>query len=634
MLEQIFLKVMDMSFTAAIIIGIVLIVRIFLKRFPKYISYALWSVVLFRLLCPYSFESAYSLVPDVKPVSYQYEMATDTVSVPEESGGENFSGIASDLRKSDIQAVSGSGRTDTDAKLSWQTRCVTFGKYVWVLGVCVMLFYSIVSMIKIRQKVSVSVRVRDNIYITEGHISPFVMGVFRPRIYLPDCLSEKEQEYIIFHERCHIRRLDPVIRVLAFLALSIHWFNPLVWVAFIISGKDMEMSCDEAVIRKMGENIRADYAQSLLALATGHRVVRGIPLAFGEGDTKSRVQNLAKFRKTRRWVLFVIILAVAILILCLVSNPKNQNTKKTQSNQLATEEASEMDKADDTYKKLTISTVDLSYSLRKVAMCSTNEGWALSTEDEILFTDSGIENFSVARQLESVSSLNDGQADLCTVDRQSAYVAYISEDGRLLVDYTTDGRDNWKQTEVTSPGDAFDGSGSAYISFSDKDHGYLLYCSSPAAGQMTKRLFYTENAGESFSPADDLSRLSGYPQGISFAEGTCYIAVASHGENAYLYEKESGTDQWKKAEVMELPEGVRYMDGFVPAFDPQNKSEGMLVLKVVGDDVRFLLLTTQDAGANWSVQGEIPLESVSGCFDAGEQQFYVIDELGQLYKLF
>ena len=122
-----------------------------------------------------------------------------------------------------------------------------------------------------------------------------------------------------------------MIRVLAFLALSIHWFNPLVWVAFIISGKDMEMSCDEAVIRKMGENIRADYAQSLLALATGHRVVRGIPLAFGEGDTKSRVQNLAKFRKTRRWVLFVIILAVAILILCLVSNPKNQNTKKTQS---------------------------------------------------------------------------------------------------------------------------------------------------------------------------------------------------------------------------------------------------------------------------------------------------------------
>ena len=130
---------------------------------------------------------------------------------------------------------------------------------------------------------------------------------------------------------------------------------------------------------------------------------------------------------------------------------------------------------------------DIPYSLRKAAMCNTKEGWALSAEDEILFTDSGIENFSVTRQLESVSRLNDGQADLCAVDRQSAYAAYISEEGRLLVDYTTDGGDNWKQTEVTSPGDAFDGSGSAYISFSDKDHGYLLYCSSPAAGQMTKR---------------------------------------------------------------------------------------------------------------------------------------------------
>lgn len=632
MLEQIFLKVMDMSFTAAIIIGIVLIVRIFLERFPKYISYALWSVVLFRLLCPYSFESAYSLVPDVKPVSYQYEMATDTVSVSQESGGENFSGIASDSKKADIQATT--DMDQTDVAVSWQKRCFMLGKYVWLLGMCVMLFYSIVSIIKIRQKVSVSVRLRDNIYITDGQISPFVMGVFRPRIYLPDCLSEKEQEYIILHERCHIRRLDPMIRVLAFLALSIHWFNPLVWVAFIISGKDMEMSCDEAVIRKMGENIRADYAQSLLALATGHRVVRGIPLAFGEEDTKSRVQNLAKSKKTRRWILFMIILMVVVLILCLISNPKKSKGNKAQGIQTATEEPGESGKTNDTYKKLTVSMADIPYSLRKAAMCNTKEGWALSTEDEILFTDSGIENFSVTRQLENVSSLNDGQADLCAVDRQSAYAAYISEEGRLLVDYTTDGGDNWKQTEVTSLGDAFDGSGSAYISFSDKDHGYLLYCSSPAAGQMTKRLFYTENAGESFSPADDLSRLSGYPQGISFSAGTCYIAVASHGEDAYLYEKESGTDQWKKAEVMELPEGVRYMDGFVPAFDPQNKSEGMLVLKAVGDDVRFLLLTTEDAGANWSVQGEISSESVSGCFDAGEQQFYVIDELGRLYKLF
>lgn len=241
--------------------------------------------------------------------------------------------------------------------------------------------------------------------------------------------------------------------------------------------------------------------------------------------------------------------------------------------------------------------------------------------------------FSVpSRQVGGVSSLNDGLVDICAVDHQTVYAAYISEDSRLFVEYTKDGGDNWHQTLVDLKEEPVDGCGSAYISFSDTNHGYLLYCSSPAMGQMTKLLFYTEDAGESFSFAGDLSNLSGYPQGISFSEGKCYIAVTYHGEDNYMYVKESGTDIWKIAEVISLPKGFTYIDGFAPAFDIEDRQEGMLVLKAVGDDSRYLLFATKDGGESWTINGEIPLDTIGSYFYVGDNNFYFIDNMGSLYR--
>ena len=150
----------------------------------------------------------------------------------------------------------------------------------------VMVLYAMVSYIRLRRKLITASLLRDNIYLADEIAFPFVMGLLRPKIYLPSSMAEQEQPYILMHEQHHIRRRDPVIKALAFLALCIHWFNPLVWVAFIMAGKDMEMSCDEAVVRKMGTGILADYTASLLSLATGKHIIAGMPLAFGEGDTK------------------------------------------------------------------------------------------------------------------------------------------------------------------------------------------------------------------------------------------------------------------------------------------------------------------------------------------------------------
>ena len=200
---------------------------------------------------------------------------------------------------------------------------VSIATYVWMAGVLGMGIYSVMSYVQLRRKLRVVVPLRENIFIADDIKSPFVVGLFRPKIYLPCNLGEQEQEYIILHEKHHIKRLDHVVKALAFMALAIHWFNPLVWVAFILAGKDMEMSCDEAVIRQVGSDVRADYSASLLTLATGRRIIAGTPLAFGEGDTKRRIHNLSKWKKPAVWIVILSVILCVVLAVCLMTNPAN-----------------------------------------------------------------------------------------------------------------------------------------------------------------------------------------------------------------------------------------------------------------------------------------------------------------------
>lgn len=327
MLEQIFLKVIDMSRTASMIIVAVFLIRILLKRFPKYLSYMLWGVVIFRLLCPVTLESDFSPVPNLEPVFYAY------LSEKEAAMTEGASGDSAVLHTGDkADHVSGPPQitpvpfhqagNGTKGEVSLQELFLLFGKYVWISGISIMLMYCVISTAKIRKKVLISIPFKENIYILDETVTPFVMGILKPKIYLPGCLSKNEQEYIILHEKFHIRRFDHIAKPVAFAALCIHWFNPLVWIAFIYFCKDMEMSCDEAVIKILGENIRADYSASLLALSTQHRILRGLPVDFGEGNTRDRIKNLAAFRKTPKGLLVVLIAGVVILVICLAFNHK------------------------------------------------------------------------------------------------------------------------------------------------------------------------------------------------------------------------------------------------------------------------------------------------------------------------
>ena len=353
-MHRLFPIVCNMSLTASVVILAVLAVRLLLRRAPKVFSYALWAVVLFRLLCPVSVTSAVSLlgalgapaqertavtsVVEYVPADIVRNMAPTVTPLPQDpfpaEPGENIVSTAPSVTQPDAAPT---------APLSGPVAVLTL---TWLMGMALLLLYSIISLLRLRRRLVGAVRLEDNIYLADYIPSPFVMGLFRPKIYLPSTLTETERGYILRHEQYHLRRRDHVVKLLSFLALCVHWFNPLVWAAFILAGKDMEMSCDEAVVRELGEDIRADYSASLLSLATGRRIVAGMPLAFGEGDTGGRIRNLLNWKRPQPWIIAVCaVVCVGLIALC-AANPKGSGTPtedppadRTETGQWASVEA-------------------------------------------------------------------------------------------------------------------------------------------------------------------------------------------------------------------------------------------------------------------------------------------------------
>lgn len=318
MIEKLFIQVLNMSLTACVAIVAVLLVRIFLKKAPRAFSYALWAAVLFRLLCPFSFSSAVSLfgVAGIDRVE-QGRM----VYIPENIGSQPDPWV--DLPVSAIEGtvnVALPQKSAADSQNPLESAMEAASR-VWLCGVIVMPGYSSCSLYRLGRKLKGAVCLKRNIYSADDLAEPFVIGVFRPRIYLPSFLEEGEKEYILLHEQTHIKRRDPAFRAVSFLALCLHWFNPFVWIAYHISGRDMEMSCDEAVIKKLGDQVKKEYSASLLNIAAGRKVAGGVPLAFGAGDTKSRIKNVLHYKKPAFWGLAAAGLLCAAAAAALISNP-------------------------------------------------------------------------------------------------------------------------------------------------------------------------------------------------------------------------------------------------------------------------------------------------------------------------
>lgn len=276
------------------------------------------------------------------------------------------------------------------------------------------------------------------------------------------------------------------------------------------------------------------------------------------------------------------------------------------------------------------------YQLKQIYMQNTYKGWAVSTENEVLITDNGIEEFTVVKTIEGINPATDAFVNAAFVDEETAYVAYFSEDNRnLVIEYTKDRGRSWQQT-IVEYADFANGSdmGSVYINFADKENGYLLYCSTPAAGMMTKLLFQTEDAGKTYSFVEDLTdEITGYPQGITFtSKAKGYIAVAYHGEENYLYKTEDGAGTWTSEKLFLEDVNINYVDGCAPAFYGEGMKKGILVCKLVGEQVVYKLFATVDGGCSWIQEGELPLESVVSYQAYDEDQYYFIDNNGNVYQ--
>ena len=325
--EKLFLTVLGMSATGSLVILAVLLARLALRKAPKAFSYALWAVALLRLLCPYTFKSPISLAPSI-----QVEAPRDGGEVQVYAGAPSinqtmyrqvddyFTGIyeRSELARLQEAGTSSAAPARKEAAApSWSAVAAA----VWLAGCAALLGYSALSLIKLRRRLEWAVPLAGErrVRLADHIPSPFVLGLFRPVIYLPSDLPEGERDYILLHERTHIRRRDHVTRALAWFAVAVHWFNPLVWLAFHLAGRDMEMSCDEAVLRKMGREIRADYSTSLLRLSQGGRLPAG-PLAFGGGDPQNRIKNILNYKKPAFWVAVLALAGVCVVGVALATD--------------------------------------------------------------------------------------------------------------------------------------------------------------------------------------------------------------------------------------------------------------------------------------------------------------------------
>ena len=332
-MEALFLKLVNMSITASWLVLAIIAVRLIFKKTPKWIHCLLWGLVAFRLICPFTIESSLSLIPSAEPLSQDTVYASESAKQargdildadghvlverqPPAARGEILDSEGNVVLEVNDGVVSYPELEETP---SWP---YYFSK-IWLLGICGMVIYTMVSYYLLKRKVATAIPVRRGIKQSEFVDSPFVLGIIRPVIYLPFDMAEEDKSYVIAHEKAHIRRRDHWWKPLGFLLLSIYWFNPLLWVAYILLCRDIESACDEKVIRDMDKDDRRAYSSALLNCSVRRRRIAACPLAFGEVGVKARVKGVMNYKKPTFWVILITLIVSIIVAVCFLTNPES-----------------------------------------------------------------------------------------------------------------------------------------------------------------------------------------------------------------------------------------------------------------------------------------------------------------------
>ena len=314
-MNELFLKIINMSISASWLVLAVLILRFVLKKAPKWINVLLWGIVAIRLICPFSFESPLSLIPSAETIPLNIGMdSTPTIN----------SGISA-INNAVNPIISQSNTPMAGASVNLLQITIGIYEYIWIFGMIALALYTAISYWRLRRKVDTAVRYKDNIFQSENVSFPFVLGIIKPRIYLPFKMNGQYLEYVVAHEQAHICRKDHWWKPLGFLLLMIHWFNPLMWLAYVLLCRDIELACDEKVIKELGNEQRGDYTQALVACSVNRRMIAACPLTFGEVGVKERVKSVMNYKKPALWVIIIAVIVCVGVAVCFLTNPKQDS---------------------------------------------------------------------------------------------------------------------------------------------------------------------------------------------------------------------------------------------------------------------------------------------------------------------
>ena len=311
-MAAVFLKLLNLSISASWLVLAVLVLRLISKRTPKWVNVLLWGIVALRLMLPFSVESALSLIPSaetVSPAVVQFDPA------PTITSGVNI--IDNAVNPSLSEHFAAVPTASVNPLYVW----TEIAGWVWLIGLGAMLLYALVSYLRLRRRVSVSLPVQDHIYLCDAISSPFILGVVKPHIYLPSGLDEVQRQNVLSHERAHLTRRDHWWKPLGFALLAVYWFNPVLWLAYALLCRDIELACDERVIRTMDESAVKTYSTVLLACSMPRKAVITCPLAFGEVGVKERVKNALRYKKPAFWVVAASVAVCVVVAVCFLTNP-------------------------------------------------------------------------------------------------------------------------------------------------------------------------------------------------------------------------------------------------------------------------------------------------------------------------
>ena len=311
-MAAVFLKLLNLSISASWLVLAVLVLRLVSKRSPKWMNVLLWGIVALRLVLPFSIESALSLIPSAETVS---PAAVQFAPAPTITSGVKI--IDNAVNPSLSEHFAAAPTMSVNPLYVW----AYLAGWVWLIGLGAMLLYALVSYLRLRRRVSVSLCVRENIYLCDAISSPFILGVVKPRIYLPSGLDEVQRQNVLSHERAHLARRDHWWKPLGFALLAVYWFNPVLWLAYALLCRDIELACDERVIRTMDESAVKTYSTVLLACSMPRKAVITCPLAFGEVGVKERVRNALRYKKPAFWVVAASVAVCVVVAVCFLTNP-------------------------------------------------------------------------------------------------------------------------------------------------------------------------------------------------------------------------------------------------------------------------------------------------------------------------